>query len=78
MSDILFEPAVLEVGHRVRVRRVALGMSQEVLAEQAGLHRTYIGAVERGERNVTLQTLLRLAGALKVDVAHLVEGLGCG
>lgn len=46
-------------------------MSQEGLAHEAGLDRSYVGQVERGERNVTLDNIYRLAGALKVDVAQL-------
>lgn len=47
-------------------------MSQEVLAAHAGLHRTYVGAVERGERNITLATLQRIADALAVDPVSLL------
>lgn len=50
-------------------------MSQERLAERAGLHRTYIGHVERGEVNVALVNILRIAKALEVDPAELVRGL---
>ena len=48
-------------------------MSQDEFADRAGLHRTYIGAVERGERNITLDTLQRLATALKADVEELLQ-----
>ncbi len=66
-----------ELGRRVRGRREALvpAMSQERLADQAGLHRTYIGHVERGEVNVTVWNLIRLAAALGVDPGELVQGL---
>lgn len=62
-------------GRRVRARRLEIGLSQEVLAEAAGLHRTYVGSVERGERNIALVNIVRLAGALGVDPAELVAGL---
>ena len=51
-------------GRRVRYLRMSLGVSQEALAERAGLHRTYIGAVERGEKNISLINIARLASAL--------------
>ncbi len=61
------------VGENVRQRRLALHYSQERLAEVSGLHRTYIGAIERGERNVTVDTLSRLATALDCSVISLFE-----
>lgn len=60
-------------GERVRARRSVLGLSQEDLAHRAGLHRTYIGSVERGERNVSLANIVRIARALGVDAAELVK-----
>lgn len=59
--------------HRVRELRERLGLSQDELAHRAGLHRTYIGAIERNERNITLRTLARLAIALKCRPADLLE-----
>ena len=56
----------------VRVYRARLGFSQESLAAAAGLHRTYVGAVERSERNVTLSSLEALASALRVTVPDLL------
>jgi transcriptional regulator with XRE-family HTH domain len=53
-------------GHRVRAERERLGMSQEGLADRSGLHRTYIGGVERGERNLGLLNVVRLAHALEL------------
>ena len=50
-------------------------MSQEVLGEEAGLHRTYIGSVERGERNVSIDGMERLAKALGVDISDLLVKL---
>jgi transcriptional regulator with XRE-family HTH domain len=54
-------------GDNIRGFRNKLGVSQEKLAEYADLHRTYIGSVERGEYNLTLHTLERIAKALKVE-----------
>jgi transcriptional regulator with XRE-family HTH domain len=63
------------LGDRVRARRKALGLSQEKLGEVCGLHRTYIGQVERGEVNVTIGNLVALAAGLRVDAGELVQGL---
>ena len=57
----------------VRSRRLALGLSQEVLAERAGVHRTYVGMLERGEKNVTIYNIERLAGALGVEPFQLLK-----
>jgi len=56
----------------IRTFRKAKGISQEELADMCNLHRTYIGSVERGERNVTLSTLEAIAGALGVSVPKLL------
>jgi transcriptional regulator with XRE-family HTH domain len=61
------------VAARIRARRLALNWSQEALAEAADLHRTYIGAIERGEKNMTLTTLQRVAKALGVAPADLLR-----
>lgn len=58
-------------GSRVRELRTALELSQEGLAEAAGLHRNYIGGIERGERNVGLDNIVALASALDVSVSEL-------
>lgn len=57
----------------VRNLRVKNGMSQELLAEKCGLHRTYIGSIERGERNATLSTLEVLAETFNVSIALLLN-----
>lgn len=59
-------------GQRVRSARVAVGLSQEALADKAELHRTYVGSVERGERNISLDNIYRLAEALGVEARDLV------
>lgn len=64
-----------EFGWRVRRRREALGLSQEELAAKAGIHRNYEGSVERGERNLALINILRLAKALGMDAGTLLRGL---
>lgn len=60
-----------QFGQRVRELRLAAGMSQEDLADRAGLHRTYIGGIERGERNIGLLNVFRLAGTFGISVADL-------
>lgn len=56
----------------VRRKRLELGLSQEELAEYAGVHRTYIGMLERGEKNVTIYNIERLSIALDVTAAYLL------
>jgi transcriptional regulator with XRE-family HTH domain len=58
---------------RLRRARMDQGISQEALADLAGLHRTYVGSVERGERNVSIDNMERLAAALRLDVSALLE-----
>lgn len=64
-----------KLGSNVRKYRDALGLSQEELADRCGLHRTYVGSVERGERNVSLENIVLLARALNESPAALLEGL---
>lgn len=63
-------------GETVRELRRAQGLSQEALAERAGLHRTYIGGIERGERNIALLNIIALARALSVPPSRLVRDVG--
>lgn len=63
------------LGETVRRLREYEGISQEELADRCGLHRTYVGSVERGERNVSLANIVRLAKALKVSPSSLLEGM---
>lgn len=61
-----------EFGRTLAARRHRLGVSQEELAHRSGLHRTYIGGLERGERNPTITTLVKLAEGLDCRVRDLV------
>lgn len=63
------------IGNEVKRRRIASGLSQEDLASLANLHRTYIGSVERGERNVSLQNIVSIAIALKCKPSQLFVGI---
>jgi transcriptional regulator with XRE-family HTH domain len=63
------------LGQRIKRYRGRLGISQEALADRAGLHWTFIGQVERGQRNLSLHNLLKIAAGLGVDPAKLVQGL---
>jgi len=66
---------LLELGKRIRSQRKAIGVTQEQLALIANVDRSYYGAVERGERNVTFTVLCRLCIALQCDVASITNGL---
>lgn len=66
-------PQLKKFGDRVRMLRKAKNLSQEQLAERSGLHRNYIGGIERGERNVALLNILRLAKALGVTPSELMK-----
>ena len=62
----------IRFGRRLRQLRTAAGVSQEKLGELAGLHRTFVSMVERGERNVTIATVEKLAGGLNCRMADLM------
>lgn len=61
----------VRLGQRIRTLREARGLSQETLGFRAKIHRTYIGAVERGEQNVSIVNIERIAKALNVSLAEL-------
>ena len=63
-----------DLGSRARSRREGLGLTQAQLAGQCGLHRTFIGSVERGERNVSVLNLRLIARALRVSLSELLAG----
>jgi transcriptional regulator with XRE-family HTH domain len=68
-------PRQAEFGDRVRSYRLKAGLSQEGLAYEAGINRTYIASLEAGQRNPSLDLMARLAAALRVDLGDLVRGL---
>jgi transcriptional regulator with XRE-family HTH domain len=65
-----------QLGATIRKQRLALGLSQEQLAERADLHWTYIGGIERGERNVSLLNIVKIARALKITPSRLLLDVG--
>ena len=60
---------LIKFGQKVREERARLGLSQEELAGRAGVHRTYIGMIERAEKNITLENIEKIAKALKIGIA---------
>jgi transcriptional regulator with XRE-family HTH domain len=66
---------LVEIGERIRFHRKQRDLSQEKVAELAGLDRAYYGGVERGERNVSAQNLVKIALALKVEVGELFPSI---
>lgn len=68
-------PNLIKIGKRIREIRKAKGYSQEDFAAQAQLGRTYMGRIERGEQNMSIQTLIQIALVLKVEVKELIPSL---
>lgn len=60
---------LIKFGQKVREERTKLGLSQEELAGRAGMHRTYIGMIERSEKNITLENIEKIAKALRINIA---------
>jgi len=69
------KPILIKFAKRVREERKKLKLSQEEFAAKAGFHRTYIGMIERAERNITLSNIEKLAKALSRSVSTLLKGL---
>lgn len=65
------EQVLIEFGKRVREERLKQNLSQEILAEKAGVHRTYIGMIERAEKNITLTNINKIAIALNIEISGL-------
>ena len=66
---------ITKFGERIRELRHKNNISQEELAELTDLHRTYIGGIERGERNVSLENIYKIAKALEISLSELFEGI---
>ena len=75
MANQPISVATATFGERIRSRRLALGKSQEQLADDCGLHWTFVGQVERGRRNLSLHNILKLAAGLDIDPGELVREL---
>lgn len=69
------EDILKRFGNRVRELRKSQGYSQESFAAECGLDRTYLGGIERGERNVALRNVAVIAKALKIPISELAKGL---
>jgi len=67
------ETIFVKFGNRVREIRNTVGISQEELAFRAGIHRTYLGGIERGERNPSLKNIARIAEALDIEISNLFK-----
>jgi transcriptional regulator with XRE-family HTH domain len=65
------EQVLVAFGKRVREERLKQNLSQEILAEKAGVHRTYIGMIERAEKNITLTNINKIATALNIEISSL-------
>lgn len=64
---------LIKFGERVKLERQKQNLSQEELASRAGVHRTYIGMIERAEKNITLENIEKIAKALKLSVSEILK-----
>ena len=78
MSKDPEQSILLKFGQQIRALRQRKAISQEELAARAGVHRTYIGMIERGEKNVTILTMVKMASALSVNVMELLKDFDNG
>ena len=74
-SYIMKSDILIKFGKRVREERTKNNLSQEELASKAGVHRTYIGMIERAEKNITLENIEKIANALNLKLSDLFEDL---
>lgn len=70
------EPVLVSLGKAIRTARLELGLSQEALANAAGIDRSYMGGIEREEHNMTVMNLLKITEKLEIDVSVLFERAG--
>jgi len=70
------DPVLMALGAEIRRARAGIGLSQEALAVDAGLDRSYVGGIERGEHNITIMNITKIADALKVKPSKLLESCG--
>jgi len=64
---------LIKFGNKVREERLSLGLSQEELAARAGVHRTYVGMIERAEKNITLTNIEKIAKALELSIDEITK-----
>ncbi len=64
---------LVKFGNKVREERLSLGLSQEELAARAGVHRTYVGMIERAEKNITLTNIEKIAKALELSIDEITK-----
>lgn len=74
-DTLVTDHGLKRLGERIREARKSLGWTQEALADYAGIDRSYIGGVERGERNLTFNVLCEICRALGCDLAALTQGI---
>ena len=75
MADALSKRVLKILGLRIRDLRLAQGLSQEDLADKCGVHRTFMGTVERGESNLSFANILKVASTLGMSLSALFEGV---
>lgn len=77
MSDYpeIYQEYLKTIGSRIRIQRKKINLSQEDLAYEAQLDRTYIGSIERGERNISIINLIRIAVVLKISLSELLTDI---